>query len=82
MEKVHQGDFIDPTQDSSHLIELLDKVYEEVGAVHARLLGLSKWKEAITGLPHDLSNVNRSGLLQEIRKSLFFKKMNFGNMKI
>lgn len=62
VEKVHQGDFIDPTQDPTHLIEQLDRIYEEVGAVHARLLGLSKWKEAITGLPHDLSNVNRLAL--------------------
>ena len=59
MEQVNTGEFIDPTQTPSRLIELLDRIREEVAAVHSRLLGLSKWKEAITGQPHDLSNVNR-----------------------
>lgn len=56
---MNTGEFIDPTQTPSRLIELLDRIREEVAAVHSRLLGLSKWKEAITGQPHDLSNVNR-----------------------
>ena len=56
---MNRGKFVDPHQDPSHLIELLDAINEEVSAVHSRLLGLSKWKEAITGVSHDLSNVNK-----------------------
>lgn len=57
--QVDQGDFVDPEQDPNYLIELLDGIRVEVSVVHSRLLGLSKWKEAITGVSHDLSNVNR-----------------------
>lgn len=56
---MNQGKFVDPRQDPSHIIGLLDEINKEVSAVHSRLLGLSKWKEAITGLSHDLSNVNK-----------------------
>ena len=50
---------MDPGQDPNDLIEMLDEIRVEVSVVHSRLLGLSKWKEAITGISHDLSNVNR-----------------------
>lgn len=59
VDRVNHGDFINSNQNPVHLIKLLDKILEEVSAVHSRLLGLSKWKEAITGLSYDLTNVNR-----------------------
>lgn len=59
VDRVNRGQFMDPHQDPSHLIGLLDEINEEVSAVHSRLLGLSKWKEAVTGRSHDLSNVNK-----------------------
>ena len=59
VDQVNMGKFIDPKEDPSKLIEQLEKISEEVSAVHSRLLGLSKWKEAITGVFHDLTNVNR-----------------------
>lgn len=57
--RVSRGEFVDPNQDPKHLIGVLDEIREKVCVVHGRLLGLSKWKEAITGLPHDLTNINR-----------------------
>jgi hypothetical protein len=59
VDQVNQGKFIDPSQDPSYLIGLLDEINEEASTVHSRLLELSKWKEAITGVSHDLSNVNK-----------------------
>lgn len=66
VDRVNQGKFVDPHQDPSYLIGLLDEINEEVSAVHSRLLGLSKWKEAITGLSHNLSNVNKYAYENEI----------------
>ena len=59
MRKVSQGEFIDPGQAPDRLVTLMEEIQEAVSTVHSRLLGLSKWKQEITGLPHDLSNVNR-----------------------
>ena len=59
MNKVSQGEFVDPNQEPSRLITLLEQIQEDVSTVHSRLLGLSKWKQEITGLPHNLSHVNR-----------------------
>lgn len=57
--QVNRGKFIDPAGIPNELLEELKQIQEEVFAVRSRLLGLSKWKEAITGKPHDLSGIAR-----------------------
>ena len=57
--QVNRGKFIDPAGIPNELLEELKQIQEEVFAVRSRLLGLSKWKEAITGKPHDLSGITR-----------------------
>ena len=57
--QVNEGVFVDPTSPPLQLLEQLKAIQEEVSIVRARLLGLSKWKEAITGKPYDLSAVTR-----------------------
>jgi len=56
---VNEGEFIEPSSPPSRLLEELKMIQEEVFVERARLLGLSKWKEAITGKPHDLSAITR-----------------------
>ena len=57
--KINQDEFVDPSRRPSEIVALLKRIQEEVSTIHSRMLGLSKWKEAITGLLHDLSNINR-----------------------
>ena len=59
MSRVNEGQFVDPTALPSEVIEQLKALQEDVMGVRARLLGLSKWKEAITEQPHDLTTVSR-----------------------
>ena len=59
MNKVNQGVFIDSDRVFPELSKSLEIIQEDASAVHSRLLGLSKWKEAVNGLPHDLTNVNK-----------------------
>lgn len=61
VDKVSQGEFIDPGQVPSRLVKVLGEIQETVSTIHSRLLGLSKWKQEITGVPHNLSNINRYG---------------------
>ncbi len=56
---VSKGQFVDPTTLSSDVLGQLTKSQEDASAIHSRLLGLSKWKEAVTGLPHNLSSINK-----------------------
>ena len=53
------GTFIDPGGNPLQLLEELSQILEEAYSVRSRLLGLSKWKEAISGQPHDLTRVFR-----------------------
>lgn len=57
--QVNKGVFVDPASPPLRLLEELKAIHEEVSIVRARLLGLSKWKEAITGKPYDLSSLTR-----------------------
>ena len=57
--RVNEGEFVDPSAPPYELIDQLESLKEVVMGVRARLLGLSKWKEAITGQPHNLSTVSR-----------------------
>lgn len=57
--QVNKGVFVDPASPPLRLLEELKAIQEEVSIVRARLLGLSKWKEAITGKPYDLSSLTR-----------------------
>ncbi len=57
--QVNEGEFINPAAIPNELLDELKLIQEKVLAVRSRLLGLSKWKEAITGQPHDLSGVSR-----------------------
>ncbi len=59
MSTVNEGSFVDPSAFPSELIDQLKALEEKVVGVKARLLGLSKWKEAISEQPHDLSTVSR-----------------------
>ena len=59
MSQVNQGEFINPDADPDTLLDELKVIQEQLVAVRSRLLGLSKWKEAITGELHDLSGVGR-----------------------
>ena len=56
---MNEGDFVVPEAPPTQLLERLKGLQEEAFAVRARLLGLSKWKEAITGRSHDLSSIAR-----------------------
>ena len=56
---MNEGKFIDPGENPLQLVDELGQVLEEAYSVRSRLLGLSKWKEAISGKPHDLSRVFR-----------------------
>ena len=58
-QQVNEGRFIDPSGNPLLLLEELKQILEEAYSVRSRLLGLSKWKEAISGKPHDLSRVFR-----------------------
>jgi len=57
--QLSEGDYVDPGSSPTVLLDQLKIVQDKVSAVRARLLGLSKWKEAITGRPHDLSGVTQ-----------------------
>ena len=57
--QVNQGEFINPDANPNTLLDELRVIQEKLVAVRSRLLGLSKWKEAITGESHDLSGVSR-----------------------
>jgi hypothetical protein len=59
VQQVNEGKFIDPGGNPLLLLEELKQILEEAYSVRSRLLGLSKWKEAISGKPHDLSRVFR-----------------------
>ena len=61
MRRANEGKFADPDggHAPSELIQELKSIEETVLVVRSRLLGLSKWKEAITGRPYDLSNIAR-----------------------
>ena len=59
MQQVNEGGFVDPRENPLQLLEELREILEEAYSVRSRLLGLSKWKEAISGEPHDLSKVFR-----------------------
>ena len=59
VDQVNEGDFVVPSAPPTHLLERLKGLQEEAYTVRARLLGLSKWKEAITGRSHDLSSIAR-----------------------
>ena len=59
MSQVNEGAYVDPSALPSELLEGLKKIQEEMFVVRSRLLGLSKWKEAITGKPHNLSSIIR-----------------------
>lgn len=59
MSKVHRDRFIDPSESPNDLLEELNIIQEEAFTIRSRLLGLSKWKEAITGKPYDLSGIAR-----------------------
>ncbi len=61
---VNGGWFVDPNAVPGELICQLKALEEEVMRVRARLLGLSKWKEAISEQPHDLSSVSRYSVYQ------------------
>ena len=57
--QVNVGKFIDSNGLPSELLEELRVIQEEVLTVRSRLLGLSKWKEAITGKPHDITGISK-----------------------
>ena len=59
VKQVNEGKFVDPGGTPLQLIEELKQILEEAFSVRSRLLGLSKWKEAISGKPHNLSQVFR-----------------------
>lgn len=59
MQQVNEDKFVDPRENPLQLLEELREILEEAYSVRSRLLGLSKWKEAISGEPHDLSRVFR-----------------------
>lgn len=59
MQQVNEGKFIDPGGNPLQLLDELKQIHEEGYSVRARLLDLSKWKEAISGKPHNLSRVYR-----------------------
>ena len=59
VQQVNEGKFIEPSGNPLLLLEELKQILEEAYSVRSRLLGLSKWKEAISGKPHDLSRVFR-----------------------
>ena len=69
---MNEGRFIDPSGNPLLLLEELKQILEEAYSVRSRLLGLSKWKEAISGKPHDLSRVFRYiQCIREIVESLY-----------
>lgn len=55
------GVFIDPHQPPYEVLQELASIREKVSTVHARLLGLCKWKDDITGFPHNLSPTQEYG---------------------
>lgn len=57
--QVNEGEFINPAAIPNDLLDELTLVHEKALAIRSRLLGLSKWKEVITGQPHNLSGVTR-----------------------
>ena len=59
VQQINEGKFVDPGENPLQLLEELGQVLEEAYSVRSRLVGLSKWKEAINGEPHDLSRVFR-----------------------
>ena len=72
VQQVNEGKFIDPTGNPLLLLEELKQILEEAYSVRSRLLGLSKWKEAISGQPHDLSRVFRYAMCKNFVPKTFF----------
>ena len=56
---MYHGKFVDPSQSPSELLDELAAIKKEVMVVRSQLLELSKWKDDITGFPHDLSSTQR-----------------------
>lgn len=77
VQQVNEGKFIDPTGNPLLLLEELKQILEEAYSVKSRLLGLSKWKEAISGKPHDLSRVFRYAMcsINFAPKCFFFSRL-------
>lgn len=78
VQQVNEGKFINPSGNPLLLLEELKQILEEAYSVRSRLLGLSKWKEAISGKPHDLSRVFRYICNVQENKLLIMYNFHFG----
>jgi len=64
--EVNRGMFTDPSQTPHSVIQELGIMREKVSIIHSRLLGLCKWKDDITGFPHDLSPTQTYGQMSMV----------------